>query len=295
VARELTPESPDYPRSFRDLPDPPARIHVTGELPRGPSVAVVGTRSPTVEAEAFAFDLGRGLAEAGVAVVSGGARGIDTAAHRGAIAGRGVTVVVAPSSLDCPYPGENAPLFREVVEAGGAFLTAYPPGTTALLHHFFERNTLLAALVPALVVVETRHRGGARNAAKAARTLGRRVLAVPGAPWDANSAGCLLEIRNGAAMAVSLGDVLGAIGLSARPRPQSLASGGASLPGARGSSGDPERDAVLAALEKGPLELDAICRVTGLGVARLQALLLTLTLERIVVSGPSGHISLINI
>jgi DNA processing protein len=297
VAREITFSSADYPGSFRDLAKPPAVLHVTGELPRGASAAIVGTRHPTAAAEKFAFELGRGLAEAGVVVISGGAEGIDAAAHRGALAGRGFTVVVAPSSFDRPYPEKNGPLFREIVEAGGAFLSVYPPGTKAHLHHFFERNTLLAALAGALVVVETRYRGGARNAANAARRLGRRVLAVPGAPWDPSAAGCLLELRNGAGMAASVGDVLGAMGRPApsRPASPSTAASGPRPASGRGSSGDPDREAVLEALEKGRLDLDAICRVTGLGVARLQALLLTLTLEGIVVSGPSGHISLINV
>ncbi|HEX7671172.1 MAG TPA: DNA-processing protein DprA, partial [Polyangiaceae bacterium] len=267
---------------------------------------------PTVEGERFTRQLARELAEVGVAIFSGGARGIDTAAHLGALEGSGQTVVVAPSSFDCPFPPENHALFERVVHAGGAFITSYPPGTQARQHHFFHRNAQLAALALAVVVVETRFVGGARNALAAARKLGRPVLAVPGAPWVPEASGCILEIRNGARIVASADDVLEAIGLprrkhrgaSAALAPLAASSPGGSRPPA--SSGglaagrspptplDPERDRVLAALRKGPAHPDALCAETGLPAARLQALLLTLTLEGTLVSEPSGRVSLVN-
>jgi DNA processing protein len=175
---------------------------------------------------------------------------------------------------------------------------------------------LLAALADALVIVETRFRGGARNAAKAARELGRPVLAVPGAPWTPTAAGCILELKAGARIASSAHDVLAAIAL------QSIAHRGAapdgdvdpSQPGPRGQAlwdpplvrppgrggqvplglPDPERAAVVSLLSVGPLWPDEICRNLGLPAHRLQALLLTLTLESVVVSEPSGRVSLVN-
>ena len=300
----------DYPARLRDLPEPPPVVFVTGELPRTPAVAIVGTRRATSEGIAFARRLARDLVRQGIAVLSGGASGIDTAAHEGALDGQGATVIVAPSSFDRPYPVDNAALFARVIDGGGAHLTTHPNGTAALRHVFFERNSLLAALAHALVVVESHYRGGARNAASAARSLGRPVLAVPGAPWNAASAGCLLELRAGARLVVSARDVLDAIAL--RPLPEEsdmpLLPGvtwdapAAAAPDDRpsdlppGSSSRPpndDRDALLQLLALGPRWPDEICRILGLSVPRLHALLLTLTLESVVVSGPSGCVSLV--
>jgi DNA processing protein len=289
---------------------PPEAVFVVGELPRGPAVAIVGTRTPTAEGAQFARTLAHDLARQGVAVISGGAEGIDTAAHRGALDANGATVIVAPSGFDCPYPDTNKELFAEIVARGGAHLTEYDAGITARRHQFFARNSLLAALGEALVVVETRVRGGARNAAKAARELGRPVLVVPGAPWTATGAGAILLLKAGARIASAAHDVLTAIAL----RPLATDDGQPPPPGAEGTpSGDqalgrpagrgdqmplqlpdPERTAVVSLLSVGPLWPDEICRNAGVPAHRLQALLLTLTLESVVVSEPSGRISLVN-
>jgi DNA processing protein len=283
----------DYPPRLRDLADPPERLHIAGELPRGFAVAIVGTRHPTTKGETFAHDLARKIARAGVAVLSGGALGIDSAAHRGALDGGGVTVVVAPSALDEPFPQANSGLFAEIVDRGGAVVTSCSPGTKARRHLFFDRNRQLAALGHALVVVESRFRGGARNAAAAARRLGRPLLAVPGAPWMKKSGGCLAELRLGASLAASADDVLVAIG-APRALPDRRAGSGAQaeLFEQPLSAQDPERRAVLEALAGGALYPDALVVQAGLAPPRLQAMLLTLTLDGIVVSEPSGRVSL---
>jgi DNA processing protein len=169
-------------------------------------------------------------------------------------------------------------------------------------HHFFQRNAQLAALADALVVVESALRGGARNAAKAARLLSRPVYAVPGGPWNPKSHGCLEEIRLGAAWVTSAKDLLVALGLSAPPSepsgdrppesslPESSERPTTHLP--QSCSGDPERDTVLGCLALGPKTPDELCSLMGLSAGRLQALLLTLTLERIVVCDPAGQIRL---
>jgi DNA processing protein len=301
-----------FPFRLRDLQGSQGAgdlVWVTGELPRGPGVAIVGTRRPTPEGERFAREIARDLAALGVVVFSGGALGIDTAAHVGALEGAGQTVVVAPSSFDRPYPPGNRALFERIVQSGGAFLTSYPPGTGARQHHFFHRNAQLAALALAVVVVETRYTGGARNALAAARKLGRPVLAVPGPPWVPEASGCILEIRMGAGIAESADDILEAIGLPRRaPRGTSPSTPG-SAPPTSGSGVawpgrptrtspvrvDPESERVLAVLRKGPAHPDALCAEAGLPAARLQGLLLTLTLEGALVSEPSGRVSLVKV
>jgi DNA processing protein len=262
-----------------------------------PMIAIVGTRHPTTEGFEFARELARQLAVRDVAVISGGALGIDTAAHLGALDVEGVTVVVAPAAFDRPYPEVNAPLFRRIVDSGGAYATSYPPGTPALPGNFFVRNAHLAALSHAVVVVESGLRGGARNATKAARALSRPVFVVPGHPWNSKALGCIAEIRLGASLLISWRDVLAELGVSSDPAadgPDGLE--GDLLPVAQTSkipqscSGDPDRDALVTALAKGPRNADELCSLTGVSAGRIQALILTLTLEGIVVSDPSGLI-----
>ena len=154
------------PGRLADLEKPPERLYLRGELPRGPTVAIVGTRHSTREYEGYARTLARDLAEAGIAVLSGGAKGIDTQAHWGALDAGGVTVVVAPAGFDRPFPAKNAELFRRVVDGGGAYLSLVDAGTPATSGIFFRRNECLVALAHVVVVVEARFRGGALNSAK---------------------------------------------------------------------------------------------------------------------------------
>lgn len=282
-------------------------MFVAGELPRTFAVAIVGTRKASPEALEFAKSLAGDLARQGIAVLSGGAVGIDTAAHIGALDAGGVTVVVAPSSIDRPYPPENAPLFTRIVEQGGAVLSAYESDTPALPYRFFHRNTLLAAMSHALVVVETRFRGGARNAASAARRLGRPVLAVPAAPWTKSGAGCILELKAGARAAASVADVFdvlefqpsrteGSLALPAS-RPEQGTFGFrpvGQIAGQRADDLDEEGNALVELLRVGPLWPDEICQGLGLPAPRVQELILTLTLESVVVSEASGRVTLVS-
>jgi predicted Rossmann fold nucleotide-binding protein DprA/Smf involved in DNA uptake len=131
----------DLPPRLRDLPKPPESVHLHGELPRGPAVAIVGTRRPSPRGVRFTEDLASALARRGVAVLSGGAKGIDTAAHRGTLAAGGITVVVAPAGLDHPFPKENAALFKQIIDSGGAYLSLVTDGRPATRSIFFQRNS----------------------------------------------------------------------------------------------------------------------------------------------------------
>jgi len=201
-------EGARLPFRAKDLPEPPARLFLHGIVPRGPAVAIVGTRYPTEEARNYAEQIARWLAARGVAILSGGAKGIDGAAHRGAIAGAGGTLVVAPSSFDRPYPAEHASLFADVIAAGGGHLSRFEHGVDAMPPYFFQRNALLVALCHALVLVEAPLRSGARNAAKWARRLGRPCFVVPSAPWNERGQGCIAELQLGAAALAGPEDVL---------------------------------------------------------------------------------------
>lgn len=240
--RFVVPESPDWPHfTFAPLyaahrrrwltflggarsaryggePTVPLGLWVGGSLPLAElglrSVAVVGARAATAYGQHCASEFGYGLARAGVAVVSGGAFGIDVCAHRGALAADGVTVLVSAGGLDRPYPSAHRNLFDRVRQ-DGLLISESPPGAAPQKHRFLSRNRVIAALSSATVVVEAAPRSGALNTAAHCTALGRPLLAVPGPVTSTMSAGCHNLIRreeNRALLVASVEDVLEIVG-----------------------------------------------------------------------------------
>lgn len=325
------------PCELADLDEPPVPLYVRGELPRGPRVAIVGTRKPTPRAARYARLLAAQLARAGVAVLSGGAKGIDAAVHEGALDVGGVSVVVAPASFDRAYPPEHLDLFQRVVAGGGAYATHLPPDSPAGYATFFRRNAILAALAHVLVVAEAGVRSGARNAARHARRLGRPVFAVPAPPWNPRGRGCIIELELGARPLTGAKDVLE---LLSRARLHVVAVGGSlagrlpasgpvspiggpsenfsalsgaglssvrpnslvpsrpaqqSLGFSRGSADDGDAARVLESVRAGAAHADEVCARTGLAVARVQEILLTLALKGVLVPDSMGRLKLLNL
>jgi DNA processing protein len=181
---------------------------VAGELPPlDRTLAVVGTRRADEEALDFAHDLARQAVLHGFVVVSGGAVGVDRAAHEGALDGGGRTVAVLPTGLDSPYPATNRALFDRIVESG-CLLTEVDDGASAQKGRFLTRNRLVAALASATIVVQAPARSGALSTARIARRLGRLVYSVPASPWDPKGSGNLQLLRGGARICVRAADVL---------------------------------------------------------------------------------------
>jgi DNA processing protein len=223
--RLVTRFDADYPRPLLDLPLPPPVLAVAGELPAevvagGPAVAMVGSRRADAYGLEVAGDLARALAAAGLPVVSGFARGVDAAAHQGALDGGGTTVAVLGCGLDVPYPHGHRRLFRRIAEGGettgggesrGAVLSEFPCGIEPKPWHFPVRNRLIAALAWGTVVVRAARRSGSLITARLALDLGREVLAVPGSLYDRLSEGPHRLLADGAAMATSARDVLDAL------------------------------------------------------------------------------------
>lgn len=210
----------DYPEPLRRSPDPPLVLYVRGEFEgccKQPLVAIVGCRSASPRGRSLAFALGRDLARAGVAVVSGLARGIDTAAHEGALAGGGRTVAVQGRGLDGVYPAENDALAARLVAAGGALVSEFALGVGPRPGHFPRRNRILAGLARAVVVVEAAEKSGALVTARLALEAGRDVLAVPGHPVDAWAAGTNALIKDGAGLVRDAADVLAELSLAVKP------------------------------------------------------------------------------
>ena len=200
--RILTMQDADYPARLRGIFEPPCLLYVKGTLPafdEEVAVAMVGTRACTPYGTQSAEKIAYGLAKQGALVVSGAARGIDSAAHRGALRAGGVTVAVLGNGLDVVYPEENAGLYRDIA-ATGALLSEYPPGTAAEGWHFPIRNRIISGLSVATVIVEAGNsRSGALITARHAIDQGRGVYAVPGAIGAQQSKECNALIEQGEA------------------------------------------------------------------------------------------------
>lgn len=295
----VPPDSPDYPGVLRALASadkPPPTLYIRGELPRLPGIAVVGRRQASADAIHFTTRLVQDLAHAGFAIWSGGAFGVDLAAHEAALRALTPTVVVLGSGLDCPYPAEHAPLFERIVaRKAGALVSRLPDPTPPRPAHFLARNQVLAAMTVAMVVVEAGLQSGARSASAAARRLGRPLCVVPHSPWLEEGAGNAEELVLGARAVCCAKDVLAVIGhgpAPARRRPvrPSSETKTLSLPlvGSQNHREDPLEAAILGALTHQPMHVDVICSTIGAPLPAVVGALLTLTLQSVVVEGPAG-------
>ncbi len=189
--RFLIPEDAGWPTPLNDLAVPPVGIFVKGniEFLQQQSLAIVGTRNPTPYGIRAAQEFAAGFVDREWAIVSGGAYGIDSAAHRGALIAEGGTVAVIASGLDSLYPAGNRKLFEEILE-NGAIVTEYLPSVSARPHRFLVRNRLIAALSKATLVVEAAFRSGSLRTARDAAELARPVMAIPGPITSPTSEGC---------------------------------------------------------------------------------------------------------
>jgi DNA processing protein len=212
----LTRESPGYPTQLVHRTGAPGTLRVRGELglPSRPRVAIVGTRRPDPYGLEMAHRLAGGLAAAGISVVSGGADGIDAAAHRAALERRGHTVAVFGCGLDVLYPAHHEKLFQEILDGGGALVSEHPDDALRPTQYTFpKRNRVVAGMSDAVVVVRAPGRSGALNTAAWARKLGVPLFAVPGNVGNPLSAGTLALLRWGARVATSAEDVLTVLGI----------------------------------------------------------------------------------
>jgi DNA processing protein len=201
--------SPEYPKSLRFIPDPPPVIYVCGKiLPEDSlAVAIVGTRSPTTYGVSAAISLSRDLASYGVTVVSGLARGIDSASHTETIKSGGRTIAVMANGPDITYPSENSKL-RKKIEENGAVITEFPPGTKPDKWRFPTRNRIIAGLSVGCVVVEAPVKSGALITARLAADYNREVFAVPGNITSIKSTGCNKLLKEGASPVTCVEDIL---------------------------------------------------------------------------------------
>lgn len=255
--RILTIQDAGYPQRLRNIFDPPLVLYVKGRMPvidEEAAVAVVGTRDCTPYGTASAERLSQELAACGAVVVTGLARGVDSAAARGALRAGGTVVGVTGSGLDVVYPPENGDLYADVA-AAGALLSEYPPGSPPDKHHFPARNRIMSGLSVASLVVEAPDRSGALITARLALEQGREVYAVPGPISAPASTGCNRLIRDGAGLAAEGWDILRDFQerFPEKLRPAGELPAWTPLPARRRAAPEPRRrpEAALAP-EKGP-------------------------------------------
>ena len=269
--RVLTWHDSDYPRLFRNMDDPPPILYVKGTLQPDDEVrvTVVGTRNPTVYGREVARQLASDLAESGVAVVSGLARGIDGIAHDAALRAGGRTIAVIGSGLDVVYPPEHRSLFERIVD-NGAVLSEYPLGSKPEARHFPRRNRLLSGLALGVLVVEASKDSGARSTVEFALEQNREVLCVPGSIHSPASELTNWLIQQGAKLVMRVEDVLEELHIGSAPRQQPLP----------GISADTEEEArLLDALTQEPQHIDELSRSTGMSITQASGTLAVMEIK----------------
>jgi DNA processing protein len=273
----------DYPALLRPIDLPPPFLLVRGDLVREDAlgVAIVGSRRGSPYGLRVAERLGADLGGRGVTVVSGLARGIDTAAHRGALDAGGRTVAVLGSGVDVVYPPENGHLAREVARAG-AVVSQFPMGTPPLPHHFPARNRLIAGLTLGTVVVEAAERSGALITARLAGELGREVYAVPGNVSSEGSQGTNSLIRDGARLTQGWEDVVAEWPADLRGALRSVIASGSSSGGDVAELPAPGRSALLELLGDEPVAIDTLVEQSRLPSGQASAELIALELRGLV-------------
>jgi DNA processing protein len=282
-AGEITPlpwNDSDYPVALTTIVDPPPVLWLRGQIGAlaMPSVAIVGSRAASPYGLSVAEQLAGDLAQCGIAIVSGLARGVDSAAHRGALAAGGTTIAVLGSGVDVIYPSEHVPLAGEI-EKDGAVISELAPGTPPLPMFFPRRNRIISGLSRAVVVIEAGDKSGSLITARCALDQGRDVLAVPGNVLSGRNRGAHGLLRDGAKIVESADDILEELGMSRHTGSALAAAHGNADAGATPRPADP----VLACLPAGePCDLDAISDASGLNSARLLPRLFELELQGLV-------------
>ena len=279
-----------YPPLLAELETAPPALIVKGQLSLldKPAIAMVGARNASAAACRFARTLAQDLGAAGAAVVSGLARGIDTAAHDGAL--ETGTIAVIAGGIDVAYPPENEDRQRAIAERG-LLIAEQPPGVEPRARHFPYRNRIIAGLAHGTVVVEAAPNSGSLITARYATEFGRDVMAVPGSPLDPRARGCNQLIRDGATLVQNAEDVLEAI----RPfnlRPVRQPSRDYAAPEADADASEKERQTVLDLLNPTPVAVDEIIRQSGLTPAVVQTVLLELELAGRLERHAGGRVSL---
>ena len=286
--------TPAYPILLAGVETAPPVLAARGDLGllERPAVAVVGARNASAAGVRFARMLASQLAEQDLVVVSGLARGIDAAAHTGAMAGG--TIAVVAGGVDVVYPPENAALTAEIAEKG-LILAEQTPGVEPQARHFPRRNRIIAGLAAGTLVVEGAPKSGSLITARLAAEAGREVMAVPGSPLDPRAQGCNLLIREGATLVQSAADVVEALSAFGTGSQLGLRFKAAEAPAWYDTvaleAGDAERTEITRLLSPTPVAIDEVIRLSGLPSATVASVLLDLELTGALVRHAGGRVA----
>jgi len=281
----VTRDDPEYPKNLREVYDPPIILYVRGTLSERDAlaIAVVGSRRTTLYGQDMARKLAYQLGRVGVTVVSGLARGIDTAAHTGALQAKGRTVAVIGCGIDIVYPAENEKLANEIVEKGGVVVTEFPFGVKPDRQNFPMRNRIISGWSLGTVVVEANLKSGALITANQAAEQGRQVFAVPGRADSILSRGTNKLIKDGAKLTEDAEDILGEfeylLPKRATEQAEAASEGGGTKPALVLSELEAK---VMAQVGQEETAIDEIIRASGLTTACVSATLLSLEMKRLV-------------
>jgi DNA processing protein len=296
-ARYLFHDLPDYPQLLGRVDSAPPILIVRGNaaLANRPSVAVVGARNASAAAVKLSRDFAGALAAAGFAVVSGLARGIDGAAHQGALSAGGDgggTIGVIASGIEVAYPPEHAQL-QERIAQEGLLVAEQPPGTEPLARHFPSRNRIIAGLAAGTLVVEAAPRSGSLITARLAAEYGREVMAIPGSPLDSRAHGCNQLIRDGAVLVQTPDDVIELLS-AFDGTPRSSFHEAVPALGAAGREAAESPAEIGDLLTTAPVAVDELIRQSGESAAAVQLALLELEIAGRLVRHAGGRVSLAN-
>jgi len=268
-------DDPDYPDSLKNIADPPPYLFYEGALKKSDqlAIAIVGSRQASESGLIFANNLGSALAQKGVTVISGMARGIDTAAHKGALEAGGRTIAVWGSSFDIIYPPENRNLAEKIIESG-CLISEFLPGTIPNGPNFPRRNRIISGISQGIVIIEAAEKSGALSTANHALSQNREVFAVPGSPRSATSRGTNRLIKEGATLLTSVEDIFEALPLLDNNLKAEKA----------------KKDVELTATEKNlidlfddkPIHIDVLSREMAQSVTDIMPILLALELKGII-------------
>lgn len=286
--------TPAYPALLANLETAPPVLTTRGDISllERPAVAIVGARNASAAGVRFARQLAADLAAEDLVVVSGLARGIDAAAHQGAMAGG--TVAVVAGGADVVYPPENAALMAQIAEQG-LIIAEQMPGVEPQARHFPRRNRIIAGLAAGTLVVEGAPKSGSLITARVAAEAGREVMAVPGSPLDPRAQGCNILIREGATLVQNAADVIEALSAFGEGAQVGMRFKAAETAGwydeVAVEAGDAERAAIEALLSPTPVAIDEVVRLSGLPSAVVASALLDLELAGSLVRHAGGRVS----
>jgi DNA processing protein len=277
----------EYPERLRNIPDAPLVLYLRGQLFADDDIAlaIVGTRRPSIYGQTTAQRFATALAEKGVTIISGLARGIDTAAHRGALRGRGRTIAVLGCGLSQIYPLENIPLAKEI-ERQGALLSEFPMSAPPSSFHFPRRNRIISGLTLGVVVVEAAKRSGALITSDFALEQGREVFAVPGQVDQANAQGTNHLIKQGAKLVITVDDILEEIALPARTIMTQERKTAARPMQAKAQASSDTEEQILNVLNQDPISIASLAERLRISLNKIFGALLQLEIKKLIKQVP---------